>query len=114
MRKHERHHQYLYQQMPGPLSQALKYVHRLNERNQQPEAAQQSNDGRSQRVDVMKALKQEIQPDIEHLMSLFDKMKENLQQEIEERRQLMAQHNLFNAGPSNDSGNSINNLSVNY
>ena len=34
MNKSERHHQYLYKQMPGPLSQALKYVHRLNERNQ--------------------------------------------------------------------------------
>jgi len=35
------------------------------------------NGGRGEKVDVSKVLKQEIQPDFDHLMSLFDKMKSN-------------------------------------
>ena len=62
LQKSERHHLYLYKQMPGPLSQALKYVHRLNERNQLPKNYQRSSnqEGRKQKLDVIKVLENEI------------------------------------------------------
>ena len=76
--------------MPAPLSQALKYVHRLNERNQLQELPMRQRDNASQNrrqhsSNKGKFIKQEIQPDFEHIMSLFDKMKEQFQREINER-----------------------------
>lgn len=76
LRKHERHHQYLYQQMPGPLSQALQYVHRLNERNQTQHDKEKAAD-KARQKEGKPPLKRsgpskEIQPDCDFLMGLFD------------------------------------------
>jgi len=50
----------------------------------------------------MKVLKQEIQPDIDHIMGLFDKMKEAFQKEINERERMQLSLQI-GGGPSNHS-----------
>ena len=86
--KQNRHHQYLYQRMPVQLAQALKYVHRINEKNKlimmkndnQPKQniqggnyTHQKNLQQAKRLNEMK--EKEILPDYDHIMELFKKMK---------------------------------------
>lgn len=85
--------------MPQPLSQALKYVHRIHERNELQVKKNLASLKNEQVVDGCKIgsryglseiMKGEIQPDYEYLFGLFDKMKEQFQKEIQERRAYLA------------------------
>ena len=98
--------------MPAPLSQALKYVHRLNERNQLQEIPRRNsnsnssclfNDKKGSKENAAK-LRQEIQPDFDFLMGLFEKMKEQFTREIAEINANLQRNSSLNInGPSNDS-----------
>ena len=69
--------------MPAPLSQALKYVHRINERNKLAERNYKHGLRLPEQMAAQR--KQDIQPDVEHLMGLFERMREQYTKAINER-----------------------------